>query len=119
MVVGAFGDVSTDLDQTIRGIAKSRVLYLSRESGRPVSDSWTVQVLGAHRRFLSAQFVRSQAHCLVSRMGEEARDRAGQRQVSLARGERARRRRRREDEAHFAACVRERGRWGVQFFGIR
>ena len=112
VVVGAFGDVSTDLERIIRGIAESRVLYLSRESGRPVTDSWTGQVLGAHRRFFSAQFVRSQAHCLVSRMGhlgEEARDRAGQRQVSMAQEERARR----GDEAHFAAYVRGRGRWAV------
>ena len=46
--------------------------------------------------------MRSQAHCLVFRtghLGEEARDRAGQRQVFMAREERARR----EDEAHFAA----------------
>ena len=31
LVVGAFGEASTDLDRVIKGIAESRVLYLSRK----------------------------------------------------------------------------------------
>ena len=80
VVVGAFDDISTDLDRIIRAIAESRVLFLSRETGRPVTDGWTGQVLGAHRRFFSALFVRCQAQCLVARMGhlgKQARERAG------------------------------------------
>ena len=57
------------LDRMIRAIAESRVLYLSRETGRPITDNWVGQVLGQHRRSLSAAFVRAQAACLTSRMG--------------------------------------------------
>ena len=38
LCVGAFVDRSTDLDWLIKALALSRVLYLSRESGRPLSD---------------------------------------------------------------------------------
>ena len=31
LVVAAFGEASTDLDRVIKGIAESRVLYLSRQ----------------------------------------------------------------------------------------
>ena len=108
MVVGAFGDSRTDLDRIIRGIAESRVLFLSRETGRPVTDSWTGQVLGAHRRFFSALFVRCQAQCLVARMGhlgEAARERAGQRRATMAQEEGSRK----EEESDFASYVRGRG----------
>ena len=57
IVVGAFGEASTDLDRTIRGMAESQVLYLSRQEGRPITDAWTGQVLGQHRRFFSCLFV--------------------------------------------------------------
>ena len=51
IVVGAFGEASTDIDRMIQGIAKSRVLYLSRQELRPVTDSWNGQVLSQHRRY--------------------------------------------------------------------
>ena len=35
VVVGAFGEASSDLDRLLRGIAESRVLYLSKHEGRP------------------------------------------------------------------------------------
>ena len=38
LVVGAFGEVSTDLDRVITAMAESRVLFLSRESGKPVAE---------------------------------------------------------------------------------
>ena len=41
LCVGAFGDISTDLDQLIKALAESMVLYLSREAGRPLSDNDT------------------------------------------------------------------------------
>ena len=50
-MVGTFGDASTDLDRVIKGIAESRVLFLSRKEGRLVTDAWAGQVLGQHRRF--------------------------------------------------------------------
>ena len=110
VVVGFWGDCSTDLDRIIRAIAEARVLYLSRESGRPVTDHWVGQVLGAHRRFLSAAFIRAQMACLTSRMGHlgvGAREAAARRMVAMAEEQRIQR----EEEAHFAAHVRGRGRW--------
>ena len=50
-MVGTFGDASTDLDRVIKGIAESRVLFLSRKEGQLVTDAWAGQVLGQHRRF--------------------------------------------------------------------
>jgi hypothetical protein len=44
IVVGAFGEASTDLDRLIRGIAESQVLYLYQQEGQPVTDAWTGQV---------------------------------------------------------------------------
>ena len=65
-MVGAFGDASTDLDKVIKGIAESRVLFLSRKEGQLVTDAWAGQVLGQHRRFFPALFVRCHEACLVS-----------------------------------------------------
>ena len=94
----------------IKAISEARVLYLSRETRRPVTDNWVGQVLGAHRRSLSAAFVRAQMSCLTSRMGHlgvGAREAAARR--TMAMGEEVRMQR--EEEAHFAAHVRGRGRW--------
>ena len=110
MVVGYWGETSTDLDRMIRAIAESRVLYLSRETGRPITDNWVGQVLGQHRRSLSAAFVRAQAACLTSRMGHlgvGAREAAARRTVAMAQETRLQR----EEEAHFSAYVRGRGGW--------
>ena len=38
LVVGAFGEASSDLDRTVTALAESRVLYLSRESGKPMTE---------------------------------------------------------------------------------
>ena len=108
IVVGAFGEASSDLDRAIRGIAESRVLYLLRQEGRPVTDAWTGQVLGQHRRFFSALFVRCQAACLVSRMGhlgEGAKEAAARRKVWTAQEMRSRK----EAEAFHSAYIRGRG----------
>ena len=67
------------------------------------------QVLGQHRRFFSAPFVRCQAACLVSRMGhlgEGAREAAARRRVWSAQEERSRR----EGEAFHSAYIRGQGR---------
>jgi hypothetical protein len=85
------------------------VLYLSRQAGRPVTDAWTGQVLGQHRRFFSCLFVRCQTACLVSRMGhlgEGAKEAAARRKVWSGEEERSRK----EEEAFFSAYIRGRGK---------
>ena len=108
-MVGAFGEASTDLDRVIKGIAESRVLYLSRQEGRPVTDAWAGQVLGQHSRFFSALFFRCQADRLIPRMGhlgESVREAAARRRVWSAQDERSRR----EGEAFHSAYIRGRGK---------
>ena len=110
MVVGAFGEVSEDLERIIKAIAESRALFLSRETGQPVSEAKAGWILGQYRRRLSCLFVRSQASCLLARMGhlgEGAKECAARRRVAMAEEERVRK----EAEAFFAAHVRGRGRW--------
>ena len=109
LVVGAFGEASTDLDRTITALAESRVLFLSRESGKPITDGWRSIVLGQYRRYFSALFVRAQAACLTARvghLGEGAQEVAGRRRDIMVQEERSRR----EAEAYHAAYVRGRAR---------
>ena len=109
LVVGAFGEVSSDLDRVISAMAESRVLYLARESGRLVTDGWRSVILGQYRRYFSTLFVKAQAACLTARLGHlgiAAREVAGRRHDLMAQEDRARR----EAEAFHAAYVRGRGR---------
>ena len=69
VVVGYWGKVFTDLDRIVRAIAEARMLYRAQETGRPITDHRVSQVLGQHRRSLSAAFFRPQMACLTSRMG--------------------------------------------------
>ena len=108
LVVGAFGEVSSDLGRVISALAESRVLYLARESGKPVTDGWRSVVLGQYRRYFSTLFVKVQAACLTARLGHlgpGAREVAGRRRDLMAQEVRARR----EAEAYHAAYVRGRG----------
>ena len=110
LVVGAFGEVSEDLETTIKAIVKSRALFLSRETGQPVSEAKAGWILGQYRRLLSCLFIRSQASCLLARMGhlgERAKECAAWRRVAMAEEERMRK----EGEAFYAAHIRGRGRW--------
>merc|ERR1711940_153372 len=94
LVVGAFGKVAEDLERTIKAIAESRALYLSRESGQPVSEARAGWILGQYRRLLSCLFIRSQASCLLARMGhlgEGAKECAARRRVAMAEEERMKR----------------------------
>ena len=112
LCVGAFGDISSDLDRLIRALAESRALFLSRESGRPLSDRQAGLILGQYRRLLSVTFVRSQAECLVSRMGhlgDSVRLCAARRRLAMQEGEQ----RRLEAAAFHAAHVRGRGHWSA------
>ena len=91
LVVGAFGEASSDLDRMVTAMAEARVLYLSRESGKPVTDGWRSLVLGQYRRYFSVLFVRVQAACLTARMGhlgQGARDGAGRRRDMMEQEER-------------------------------
>ena len=109
-MVGAFGEVSEDLERMIKAMAESRALFLSRETGQPVSELKAGWILGQHRRRLSCLFVRSQASCLLARMrhlGEGAKGCAARRKVAMVEEERMRK----EAEAFFAAHIRGRGRW--------
>ena len=108
LVVGAFGEVSADLGRLITALAESRVLFLARESGKPITDGLRSIVLGQYRRYFSVVFVRVQAACLTARMGHlglGAREAAGRRKDMLQQEERSRR----EAEAYYAAYVRGRG----------
>ena len=110
VVVGYWSEVSTDLDRIIHAIAEARVLYLAREGGRPITDHWVGQVLGAHHRSLSVAFIRAQMACLTSRMGHlgvGSREAAARRTLAMVEEQRIQR----EEEAHFSAHVRGRGRW--------
>ena len=109
LVVGAFGEVSSDLDRVVTALAESRVLFLSRESGKPATDGWRSVVLAQYRRYFSCLFVRVQAACLCARLGhlgEGARQMADRRRDLMEQELRARR----EPEAYFLAYVRGRGR---------
>ena len=109
LVVGAFGEVSADLDRTVTALAETRVLYLSRESGKPVTEGWRSVVLGQYRRHFSVVFVKVQAACLTARLGHlgpGARQAAGRRRDMMLQELRSQR----EAQAYFSAYVRGRGR---------
>ena len=87
----------------------TRVLYLSRETGKPVTDGWQSVILGQYRRYFSVLFVKVQAACLTARIGHlgmQAREAAGRRRDLMVLEERSRR----EATAFFSAYVRGRGR---------
>ena len=109
LVVGAFGEVSSDLGGLIKALAESRVLYLARETGKLVTEWWISTVLGQYRRYFSVLFVRVQAACLTARMGHlgsGAREAAGRRRDLLQQEQSSRR----EAQAYHSAYVRGRGR---------
>ena len=108
IVVGAFGDTSSDFGRVIRGLAESRALYQAREMGKPVTDADTGKILRQYHWFFSTLFVRCQAACLVERMGNlgAAAQECAARRVTMAQEERLRR----EAEAFFSAYIQGRGR---------
>ena len=63
LVVGAFGEASTDLERVIVAVAESRVLYLSRETGRPVTDLWWLASTAATSQCCLSRY-RQPACCL-------------------------------------------------------
>ena len=90
-------------------MAESRVLFLAREMGKPVTEGWTSVVLSQHRRYFSVLFVKVQAACLTARLGHlgaGAREAAGRRRDLLQQEQTSRR----EAAAYHAAYVRGRGK---------
>ena len=109
LVVGAFGEVSSDLGSLIKAMAESRVLFLAREMGKSITEGWSSVVLSQHRRYFSVLFVKVQAACLTARLGHlglGAREAAGRRRDLLQQEESSRR----EAAAFHTAYVRGRGR---------
>ena len=91
-IVGAFGEVSTDLDRLITALAESRILYLAQETGRLRMDGWRSVVLGQYHRHFLVLFVRVQAACLTARLshfGLEAREMAGWRRDLMGQEQRS------------------------------
>ena len=108
LVVGAFGEVSSDLGSLIKAMAESRVLFLAREMGKPIAEGWSSVVLSQYRRYFSVLFVKVQAACLTARLGHlglGAREAAGRRRDLLQQEESSRR----EAAAFHTAYVRGRG----------
>ena len=104
--MGAFGEVSADLDRVVTALAESRVLYLSRESGKPVTEGWRSVILGQYRRHFSVLFVKVQAACLTSRLGHlglGARQAAGSRRDLMLQERRSEREA--QAQAHFSSIV--------------
>ena len=108
LVVGPWGNGSSDLHSLVRILAESRVAHRVRGRGRVASENELGVVMGEVRRALSLDFVRAQAMCLLSRLtflGEGARAAAGRRQQATRDEEE----RRRVQTAHYWAHVRGRG----------
>ena len=53
----------------IKAIAESRLFVLSRGTGQPVSEAKAGYILGQCRKLMSCLFIKSQASCLLDRMG--------------------------------------------------
>lgn len=69
LVVGQFGEASLPLHALIKAIAWSRAMYVARARGKPATETESGMMLSHYRRILSTTFVRSQAVCLLSRLG--------------------------------------------------
>ena len=106
--MGPWGDCSRDLHHLIKTLGEQRILNRERSRGEVLGSEHLGVVIGQIRRVLSCAFVRAQALCLLSRLGQlgPGARAAAERRVAAKRGEAARRR---EVEAHWHAHVRGRG----------
>ena len=108
LVVGRFGEGSTDLHVMLKRLAEARANNVARSMGRPSFASEAGFIQAQYRRIMATTFIRSQAICLLSRLGhmdEGARQAATRRQVTIREEEMGRR----EARAFFQAHVRGRG----------
>ena len=116
LVVGAWGEGSKDLHNLISIVGNSLVAAKARARGWDGGEGELGQAISQIRRRLSCTFVRSQALCLLSRIGQlgpGARLAAHRRDDAL----RAESARRREAQAHWQAHIKGRGlgRVGMMF----
>ena len=94
LVVGPWGDVSSDLHQLLRTFAERKVESSARSGGRFSSAGELGKVMGDVRRALSVEIVRGQSLCLLERLahlGPGARQ-AGERRKMMEQLEETRRR---------------------------
>ena len=108
LVVGPWGEGSKDLHTLISVIGKNMVDSRGRDRGWEGGEGELGQVMGQLRRKLSCTFVRAQALCLLSRLGQlgPGARAAAERRADALRAETARRR---EAQAHWQAHIRGRG----------
>ena len=108
LVVGPWGEGSKDLHSLIKILGESRVAARGQARGWEGGDGELGLVLGQIRRTLSCTFVRAQALCLLSRLGQlgPGAKSAADRRVVAQRAELARRR---EAQAHWLANIKGRG----------
>ena len=108
LVVWPWGEGSKDLHSLITVIGKTMVETRGRERGWEGGAGEMGQVIGQLRRRLSCTFVKAQALCLLSRLGQlgPGAKAAAERRHDAKRAETERRR---EAQAHWQAHVRGRG----------
>ena len=69
LVVGVFGEVSSDLHQPVGFMAACRGKYVAESTGCATSAGEMSQIIGQIRRKLSTAFVRATALCTIHRVG--------------------------------------------------
>ena len=108
LVVGPWGDASKDLHTLISMMGNSMVAARARARGWEGGEGELGQVIGSIRRRLSSTFIRAQALCLLSRIGQlgPGAKAAARRREDAMRADTARRR---EAQAHWQAHIRGRG----------
>ena len=108
LVVGPWGEGSKDLHSLVKILGDTMVAARGRARGWEGGEGELGQVIGQIRRRLSCSFVRAQALCLLSRIGQLG---PGASLAAERRGisKRAETTRRREAQAHWLAHIRGRG----------
>ena len=90
LVVGAFGEVSEELNELVQTLALSRLRTLGLQKGREFDKGEMGVQVGRIRKIISVAAVKSQAGCLLSRLGSvgEGCVEAGRRRTKVVRWER-------------------------------
>ena len=103
LVVGRFGEGSTDLHILLKRLAEARANNVAKSMGGPTSASEAGLILAQYRRVMATTFIRSQSTCLLARLGhmdEEARQAPTRRQITIREEEMERREARAFFQAH-------------------
>ena len=108
LVVGPWGDGSKDLHTLVSAVGNSLVAAKARARGWEAGEGELGQAISQIRRRLSCTFIRSQALCLLARLGQlgPGAKAAAHRRNDALRAESARRR---EAQAHWQAHIKGRG----------